>query len=110
LCVLALLIGEPKYGFHLIKELRERSDGFFDVKERTLYPALRLEERAFVRSEWLREAGVPRKYYMLTGAGVGSRVPAPSARMRRDRHTARYQAVIRREDHSRDEWLHCLYA
>lgn len=71
LCLLALLAGERKYGFQLIKELRERSDGFFDVKEGTLYPALRrLEERGFVRSEWVeRDAGVPRKYYTLTDRG-----------------------------------------
>ncbi len=71
LCLLALLTGEAKYGFQLIKELREVSDGFFDVKEGTLYPALRrLEERGFVRSEWVeREAGVPRKYYTLTERG-----------------------------------------
>ena len=71
LCLLALLTGEAKYGFQLIKELREVSDGFFDVKEGTLYPALRrLEERGFVRSEWVeREAGVPRKYYTLTDRG-----------------------------------------
>ena len=71
LCLLALLTGEAKYGFQLIKELRELSDGFFDVKEGTLYPALRrLEERGFVRSEWVeREVGVPRKYYTLTNRG-----------------------------------------
>ena len=71
LCLLALLSGEPKYGFQLIKELRELSEGFYDVKEGTLYPALRrLEERGFVSSEWVeREAGVPRKYYTLTASG-----------------------------------------
>ena len=71
LCLLALLSGEPKYGFQLIKELRELSDGFYDVKEGTLYPALRrLEERGFVSSKWVeREEGVPRKYYTLTDRG-----------------------------------------
>ena len=71
LSLLALLSGEPKYGFQLIKELRELSEGFFDLKEGTLYPALRrLEERGFVRSEWVeREAGVPRKYYTVTPRG-----------------------------------------
>jgi PadR family transcriptional regulator PadR len=71
LCLLALLTKEAKYGFQLIKELRELSDGFFDLKEGTLYPALRrLEEREFVRSEWVeRQVGVPRKYYTLTSRG-----------------------------------------
>ena len=71
LCLLALLAGEPKYGFQLIKELRELSDGFFDVKEGTLYPALRrLEARGFVSGAWIeREVGVPRRYYTLTERG-----------------------------------------
>jgi len=71
LCLLALLTKEPKYGFQMIKELRETSEGFFDLKEGTLYPALRrLEERGFVRSEWIeRESGVPRKYYTLSAKG-----------------------------------------
>ena len=71
LCLLALLTRGPTYGFQMIKELRELSDGFFDLKEGTLYPALRrLEERGFVKSEWIeREVGVPRKYYTLTAKG-----------------------------------------
>ena len=71
LCLLALLAAEAKYGFQLIKEMRELSGGFFDVKEGTLYPALRrLEERGFVRSAWVeRDVGVPRKYYTLTDRG-----------------------------------------
>lgn len=71
LCLLALLVREEKYGFQILHELRERSDGFFDLKEGTLYPALRrLEEREFVQSHWLeRESGMPRKYYRLTDRG-----------------------------------------
>jgi PadR family transcriptional regulator PadR len=71
LCLLALLVREEKYGFQILHELRERSDGFFDLKEGTLYPALRrLEERAFVESHWIeRESGMPRKYYRLTARG-----------------------------------------
>lgn len=71
LCLLALLSKDRKYGFQIIKELRNLSNGFFDLKEGTLYPALRrLEERGFVKSEWVeREAGAPRKYYELTEQG-----------------------------------------
>ena len=71
LCLLAMLTTEPKYGFQMIKELREATEGFFDLKEGTLYPALRrLEERGFVRSEWIeRETGMPRKYYTVTAKG-----------------------------------------
>jgi len=71
LCLLALLAREQKYGFQILKELRELSDGFFDLKEGTLYPALRrLEERGFVESRWVEpETGVPRKYYRITEKG-----------------------------------------
>jgi len=71
LCLLALISKEKKYGFQIIKELNQLSKGFFDLKEGTLYPALRrLEKKGYVESEWIaREAGVPRKYYRITRKG-----------------------------------------
>ena len=71
LCLLALLSKERKYGFQIIAELRGLSDGFFDLKEGTLYPALRrLEKKGLLESEWVeRDEGVPRKYYRLTEDG-----------------------------------------
>ncbi len=74
LCLLALLAKDEKYGFQILHELREKSNGFFDLKEGTLYPALRrLEERGFVQSHWKEpaagEGGMPRKYYRLTDRG-----------------------------------------
>lgn len=72
LCLLALLKKEKKYGFQIIKELRELSNGYFDLKEGTLYPALhRLEQKGYLKSEWVMEEGnVPRKYYKLTKDGT----------------------------------------
>src|SRR5213076_945358 len=69
LCLLALLKKEEKYGFQILHELKDRSNGFFDLKEGTLYPALRrLEERGFVSSRWQEPtSGMPRKYYRLPG-------------------------------------------
>jgi len=71
LCLLALLAKEQKYGFQILHELRDKSSGFFDLKEGTLYPALRrLEERGFVESHWQeKEGGTPRRYYRLTDRG-----------------------------------------
>lgn len=71
LCLLALLAKQQKYGFQIVKELRELSGGFFDLKEGTLYPALRrLEERGFVESHWVEpETGIPRRYYRITDKG-----------------------------------------
>lgn len=70
--VLKLLSEEPKYGYQLIIELQERSEGIFSLKEGTLYPVLyRLEEEKLVVSNWSEPEGkqVPRKYYAITETG-----------------------------------------
>ncbi len=74
LLLLALLVKEEKYGLEITKELKELTDGAFDLKEGTLYPALRrLEKRGFVESRWIeKESGVPRKYYKLTKKGLNA--------------------------------------
>jgi PadR family transcriptional regulator PadR len=71
LSIMAILSKGKKYGFQIIKELREKSNGYFDLKEGTLYPALhRLEKRGYLKSEWVTEKdNPPRKYYVLTKAG-----------------------------------------
>lgn len=70
--VLRLLEREPKYGYQLIQEMREKSDEVFSLKEGTLYPILyRLEDEKLVESKWSEPEGkqVPRKYYMITDKG-----------------------------------------
>lgn len=72
LLVLKLLEKEPKYGYQLITELREKSGGVFLLKEGTLYPILyRLEEEGLVESRWSEpeDRKVPRKYYAMTEKG-----------------------------------------
>lgn len=70
LCLLAILSNESKYGFQIIKELRELTQGYFDLKEGTLYPALhRLEQKGYLSSEWKIGTAVPRKYYKITQEG-----------------------------------------
>lgn len=70
LCLLAILSNESKYGFQIIKELREMTHGYFDLKEGTLYPALhRLEQKGYLVSEWKTDTTVPRKYYKITAEG-----------------------------------------
>ena len=69
LIVIAVLsrLGEPKYGYALIKEL---SDLKFEVDQGTLYPLLRrLEERGLLESEWVTEDPRPRKYYRINATG-----------------------------------------
>lgn len=70
--VLKMMVEEPKYGYQIIQEIREKSDQIFSLKDGTLYPVLyRLEEEGFVVSEWSEAEGkqVPRKYYRITDAG-----------------------------------------
>lgn len=70
--VLKLLESAPKYGYQLISEMREKSEGVFTLKEGTFYPILyRLEEDKLVESKWSKSQGkqVPRKYYMITEKG-----------------------------------------
>src|SRR5437762_11485808 len=82
LCLLALLAKEEKYGFQILHELKDRSNGFFDLKEGTLYPALRrLEERGFVSRRWQEPTrGMPRKYYRPTDRGPDALRASPAIR------------------------------
>ena len=69
--ILTLLADQPMYGYQMVKELQRRSDGYFQLEQGTLYPALhRLERDGFVYSEWqVVSEGPSRKYYYITDAG-----------------------------------------
>jgi len=59
------------YGYRLIKEIEQRSRGYFRFKEGTVYPALRkLENDGLVRGTWRRlPNGQERRYYSITREG-----------------------------------------
>jgi PadR family transcriptional regulator, regulatory protein PadR len=60
----------PTYGYELAQTVGNRSNGYFDLKEGSLYPALhRLERQKLLRSFWREADGRRRKYYELTEAG-----------------------------------------
>jgi PadR family transcriptional regulator, regulatory protein PadR len=70
--LLLCLIGEqPMYGYQIIKELQKRSQGYFNFKEGTLYPALhRLEQEHLVEGKWeTLPSGRQRRYYQITERG-----------------------------------------
>lgn len=69
--VLALLDKQPMYGYQMIKEIEQRSNGTFLFKEGTLYPILHaLEADGFVESFWSEQTGSrKRKYYRITEQG-----------------------------------------
>jgi len=69
MAVLAALWDRKLYGLEILRRLDSDSD--LIVSEGTVYPLLsRLKTLGLVRSEWVEsDAGHPRKYYALTGAG-----------------------------------------
>ncbi len=69
--VLRLLQEKAMYGYEIIKEVNDRTNGEFQWKEGTLYPCLhRMEGEEIITSEWREsENGRKRKYYLLTGKG-----------------------------------------
>jgi DNA-binding PadR family transcriptional regulator len=70
--LLLCLIGQqPMYGYQIIKELENKSQGYFKYKEGTLYPALhRLEKANLLVGKWEAASGSrQRRYYHITEKG-----------------------------------------
>ena len=69
--VLSLLSESPMYGYQICKAVNAKTDGYFELREGSLYPALhKLERDGLLKSFWEQtEAGRRRKYYQITGAG-----------------------------------------
>lgn len=64
--VLLQLIEGPKYGYEMLKVIRDEFDGVWELKTGTFYPALRsLESRGFVETNMMDET----EYYNLTIKG-----------------------------------------
>jgi DNA-binding PadR family transcriptional regulator len=58
------------YGYEIAQMVSSRSQGTFELKEGSLYPALhRLEREKLLASFWQMAEGRRRKYYKLTAAG-----------------------------------------
>ena len=70
--LLALLEKEAMYGYQIVKEVDERSSGYFAFKEGTLYPALhRLEKAKLIEDRWEDTPNnVRRRYYLITAKGL----------------------------------------
>jgi len=60
----------PTYGYEISQTVDTRSNGYFSLKEGSLYPALhRLEQQKLIKSSWREVDGRRRKYYELSAAG-----------------------------------------
>ena len=79
--LLSLLSGEPMYGYQLVKEIEQRSSGYFHFKEGTLYPALhRLERDGLIAGAWRSSTtGQNRRYHEVTANGRAGRPPTRAA-------------------------------
>ena len=65
----------PTYGYALLTDLKEKTKGFFTLKEGTLYPILyRLEDDGLIQSSWSTPEGraAPKKIYTATPAGYNA--------------------------------------
>ena len=71
--ILSILADDAMYGYQLVREIGNRSSGYFRLKEGTLYPALhRLERDGLIEGKWEGSlAGQSRRYYHITPQGQG---------------------------------------
>ncbi|REJ86355.1 MAG: PadR family transcriptional regulator [Planctomycetota bacterium] len=68
--ILEVVSQGPSYGYEITQTVISRSDGRFELKEGSLYPALhRLERQMLLSSYWTEHDGRRRKYYKLTTTG-----------------------------------------
>ena len=70
--LLSLLTKEPMHGYRIVKEIEQRSLGYFQFKEGTLYPALhRMAAAGLIEGRWgLGSTSTPRRYYSITAKGL----------------------------------------
>lgn len=69
--ILGILNKKDSYGYEIIKTIRDKSQGSYELKEPTLYSCLsRLNKQNCIESYWGDESqGGRRKYYRITQLG-----------------------------------------
>jgi DNA-binding PadR family transcriptional regulator len=76
LALLSLLSEGPKHGYQLMKEMSDRSGGFYKASAGSVYPTLQqLEDEGMVTAEMISG----RRTYTLTDAGRAELASAPDA-------------------------------
>lgn len=70
--ILYLILNEPSYGYEISKEIKNRTNSSYIIKETTLYSAFtRLEKNGYLESFYGNETfGKRRTYYRITDAGI----------------------------------------
>ena len=68
--ILEVISHGPSYGYEISQTVTTESNGYFDLKEESLYPALhRLEQQKYLTAFWQEVEGRRRKYYKLSATG-----------------------------------------
>lgn len=69
--ILAHLLENDSYGYQINKEIMEKTNNLYELKEATLYTAFRrLEQAQLITSYWgNQEVGARRRYYAITDKG-----------------------------------------
>ncbi|MCP1101742.1 PadR family transcriptional regulator PadR [Aequitasia blattaphilus] len=69
--ILAHLMEHDSYGYQINKDILEKTNGIYELKEATLYSAFRrLEQMGNITSYWGNEgSGARRRYYAITEEG-----------------------------------------
>ncbi len=69
--ILAVVAAQPSHGYQLVKQLKLKSEGIFQLGEGTLYPILyKLETKGWIKGKWDECAGMRRRrVYRITPAG-----------------------------------------
>lgn len=70
--ILSILQKGDNYGYEIMQQLKQLSDGKIIWKEGSLYPVLKkLEQSGMIESYWnTSDFDRPRKYYRLLNAGI----------------------------------------
>ena len=72
--ILAHLLEKDSYGYQINKDIFEKTNHTYELKEATLYSAFRrLEQSGLIKSYWGDEdSGARRRYYAITEEGRDS--------------------------------------
>jgi PadR family transcriptional regulator, regulatory protein PadR len=68
--VLIIINKKPSHGYEIMKEIREKTKGFWSPTAGGVYPILRnLEESGYIKGEWETEKNRRLKTYKITDSG-----------------------------------------
>jgi DNA-binding PadR family transcriptional regulator len=70
IATLILLSKKPHYGYEIMKEIKERTRGFWKPTAGGIYPILKsLKEAGYIKGEWDAETRRRKRIYVITEAG-----------------------------------------